>query len=1136
MATFKVGPQPDADTLDALLDGVQPQEQVQRSFASVKFLMAPGGGFPRSELAKLNQAESLVDAAGDRFRPLDSWLVPVTRFADSGDDDEGISVRVRTAGLVVEIPRRAFDEPPQVLPLEVGPPPLRQKVTAVLQIRGEDGPAAEHGMLTELDAEAGRLRLELPFGEPALRMQVLEAINGGRASIALAGTHMIRISDGPGAGPTPPIVPLPVRPIIPIMGLPLIPMVPLKPAPKPKPSPVAGPVARLTPLVALRGVRKLHQLSPIVFQRRKLNRSEVKLAKSGSESLALQVSGASSCTVTVSWAGSGAAIEATLVAPNGTLRARAVGSSMLSLEYEIRAGEASAGTGSWAVRLINRGNREVTCTVLHNLPRKRPLVKRQPKTPRPRRPIPGRRPIPKPGIVVVRPQLVVAAPLVMERMPDAGSKMTVPAGGAVERVFGGQATRGLLEARATWEGKGRLTMEIRGPDDKLLASAKSGSGAWLRISKPGAVADHRLILRNHGKAPLALTVSHTPGQLQEVTTQPPLTQPDFHQHPISLTIALDLPRVSHGWVYPDAENDETWQPVALSSIGSNVHVRASADMIGQYFYLPEEFRLGFMPNSTMPAVLAELEREDGGEEDDADDYRIQATLVAVPWTSVERREALREHLQRTRDLPFCGLSLASGLPAKLELLDDDGGASEVTVFLDRGFVLPLDMPARQYNLLATKLQSAVGVAGAVKVALPDGGELPINVRLSLTAIAVHSVQPQIQQLSAGGGTASKSGFSVQLMNVCEEPVTVKGTRAWRVRLGDIGYHDAEQVVGARSPQVQLQPEVQADLALAPTTRPGLDQLHIEVGEATISSVDAAHWLERIHRDAVALPSSELVVRAVGLDSAELQAAGFAGLQVALILPSGSRGEAKFMEPAQSEWKTTVAHSLDAYASGTAGLDGVVAEVVASYPDSRRQLQRLPLTGPLLVVRPPGVETADSHYEITVLDAAGETVRSETRPAAEMAAALDGLRNEGLYWRLRVVEPADDPTPDDPTPDEPIPDEPIPDEPIPDEPIPDEPTDDPVDNPDSTTIEVVARLLDFDNVLSRAFVTLKPDDASAGSEVVQLTSASDVASWQPAQGTATPFRWEATFILQDGSSRSATGTAQDALLVLELPAG
>ncbi len=1051
MATFTIGPAPDATTVEALLDAVQSPQPMRTRIAAMHKITLQPSVFARAELAKLTRNESLVDQTGRRFRPLDSWLVEPSRFADAAGDDAGIRVRVRTAGLVVEIPRRPFDEAPALLPVDTdgtGRPAL----SAALRLTDGTGAVAEHAMLAEVDAESGRVHLELPFPQPELRFAVLDAVNEGRAAIALSCTHAIAVANEPMV-----IGPLLLRPLVP-------------------------------------------RILPAIVHRLQLNRTNLSVAAKGTATLPLQVTGDASCDVSLSWTDAQVSLQATLTGPDGTVRARAAGHSPLSLDYEIDGSE--AGDAGWVVSIHNATARQVTCAVSHNLPRRRPKVVPRP----PADPTGLLRGVARMGhlgglmrvVIPSRPSMAV-----LEVMPDATSQITVPARGRVDKLFSGPAARGIVEARATWPGAQHLTMEIRGANDAVLASVASGSGAWLRVKPAGGAVAHRVSLRNDGAQPLQVSLGHTPGALSDPAPQ---GAPAIERHEARLELRLDLPRASHGWVYPDAESDETWQPVALAALNQTVHVRASADLIGQYFYFPEEFRLGFMADSTLPALDADLTKDEAAGEDAVDGgYRIEATLVAVPWTSPRRREALREHLQKTRDLPFCALALASGLPARLQLLDADGEPTAVTIFLDRGLVLPLHMPARRYNLLASMLQSPAGVGGAVVVTLPDGGELPIPLRLSLSAIAVNSVQT----ISRGGAGA----IDVQLTNVCDEPLTVQGVNVWRLRSGSIGFHDAQKVATIES--LALAPDETTRLTLAEPERPGLDELVVEQGDATIAGVDAVTWLERIHRQAASLPSSELTVQVIG--SAELGAAGFSGIALQLVLPGGHPGAATFLSPEQSQWTTNVVHELAAYAAGTAGLDGVVAEYRASFASGEGLLQRVPVTGPVLVLRAPGAEQPDSHYELSVLDAQGQTVRSEVHPRAGMEAALAAVREEGLFWRLRVVAaPEPEPEPE-PEPVEPEPVEPV-------EPV--------TPTPAAEPIVVVARLLDFD-ALARVFLTITPEDASAGSEVMSITSAGEL-RWQPSQGRPAPFSWEATFIFADGTTRSLSGTESQPLLVLDMP--
>jgi hypothetical protein len=166
--------------------------------------------FAADELRKLGTAEPLLSLVGGRYLTLDRWLVPMTRFAESREDERGIRVRARAQVLSIEVPRQPFDDPTAFAVLrtlrlteEADPyaPSASGQLQATLTWTQSDGGQQSVEMETELLYATGRLRLWTAFDTPAMSMEVMDALHTGDARVKLQLKHVIPVQEEERAPP-----------------------------------------------------------------------------------------------------------------------------------------------------------------------------------------------------------------------------------------------------------------------------------------------------------------------------------------------------------------------------------------------------------------------------------------------------------------------------------------------------------------------------------------------------------------------------------------------------------------------------------------------------------------------------------------------------------------------------------------------------------------------------------------------------------------------------------------------------------------------------------------------------------------------------------------------------------------------
>lgn len=617
---------------------------------------------------------------------------------------------------------------------------------------------------------------------------------------------------------------------------------------------------------------------------------------------------------------------------------------------------------------------------------------------------------------------------------------------------------------------------------------------------------------------------------------PPAEDPT-NERVVTAKYALSVAQSDWDDVFADLDQGDRWRPTTVGVGGRSLALwyRPADNKIGEYFYLPSVYRIGFLPVNGLPAVRSRLVASEAG-------FRVQLGVAAVPVVDPEEREALRNWLSADRGLPYVSLQFPRGVEAKLiaAAVGDAGTlvlGEGVPVDSERGFLLDLDVPADRYDVVCAVLRSAMGIHGQVRFSAPDGEAPTVNVALSVDAVAPRPLAVTLA-----------FGMVLELKNVTTMSVELGGLSAWWVQSGTSGIHDGVEAPLLRMVGDEAVPyDGVTPLRFAPgesitismSTRPSETwKARVELGATRLLDADPSAWLDQINRQEAAPAATRLDVEVVGLDAPELAAAGFLSMELRLLDAAGTLVASSAVTPSANRWGTEVQRALVDWAGGNGGLAGLALEARAVFPDPGLGLvQRFVFAAgdTTLSLRAPGVETLTSDYEVTEI-VKGDAQPPQTLPRGAVNAVLDGLRARNSGWRLRVVAPVVPVV----TPDPVVAPEPVvtPDPVVTPEPVTPSPT---------VGVQIVPTLLDFEADLKLAIVQVSWIDPATGvpaSQVVQFGKA--LGNTVTVATVAVPVRVGAALVydlvaelIAVDPSRSTRVTRTgigDTLVLLERPAG
>ncbi|MGK7912252.1 MAG: hypothetical protein AB4050_12360 [Synechococcus sp.] len=147
-----------------------------------------------------------------------------------------------------------------------------------------------------------------------------------------------------------------------------------------------------------------------------------------------------------------------------------------------------------------------------------------------------------------------------------------------------------------------------------------------------------------------------------------------------------------------------------------------AEFANTVYRLPDELRLAFNPELGTPHVIPQLYR------DSEDNVRVRVTLQVLPYHDPAKLSALRDFLYRESAGSLAHpsvvvggyekaiLRLKTAFPEEISLIAGD----EISVSLESGIEMTLDLSLEYYRYLAELLTSPIGMTGEIEVTIPSG--------------------------------------------------------------------------------------------------------------------------------------------------------------------------------------------------------------------------------------------------------------------------------------------------------------------------------------------------------------------------------------------------------------------------------
>jgi hypothetical protein len=534
--------------------------------------------------------------------------------------------------------------------------------------------------------------------------------------------------------------------------------------------------------------------------------------------------------------------------------------------------------------------------------------------------------------------------------------------------------------------------------------------AWMK-AHPNALKDWRVYRPDYRRFP----VEDDPPDPEERITPATFT----HQ----FSIGVNRP-ISDEAAFPDHPRHEMrgWGQVPGRTGKAALHFCTSgrADV---FFFLPTAFKLGYYvepggDGAGSPPMRARLYLDGTGQ------YRVEVTLVALPFIDDADREALRSHLREVvlrRNPPYVGLELKAGLQAKL--VPDytagspaDGQQLPTSIRFEAKEERPndrlelgFDMAAADYAIFCELLRR--GLTGRVQVSEPDGVQESIPVRLRLDDITTNSMVIEggadDEPVPGEAPDAAPQAAGITLRNVLGEPVRLSSLRVHLVDRGAL----VGMVVDAE--EVALLPEGQdlgpsGDAAASSVTLPfprpthvaAVDEAVVVPGAISVRGRSPDDWLNQVNREGALQEQSFRVSVQLSVPAAGAGRIQLVNLQVLKEGdPTPPQPERQVL-PSDAATELAVRRTL-ADLMGSSGQPATYAlEYDCVYSDGSLSLsQRVALDPDVRsVVLPILVETPTSRYTVRYEG------RQEEHDRAGAVALVNRLRSEGKRWNVYATQP------------------------------------------------------------------------------------------------------------------------------------
>jgi hypothetical protein len=579
-----------------------------------------------------------------------------------------------------------------------------------------------------------------------------------------------------------------------------------------------------------------------------------------------------------------------------------------------------------------------------------------------------------------------------------------------------------------------------------------------------------------------------------------------------------------------------------------------------FFYLPTSFHLGFYREAEGGGVRPPLRVSLFADEDGA--FKVQATLVAIPYIEDADREEIRTYLRDVvlvRTLPYVGLEPKAGLEATFvqDFTVDAGGGQQglpasiqvkaLDVVPHERILLEFTMDAWDYAIFGSLLQK--GLTGRVSLTEP-GVQASIPVRLHLDDLVTNALRIRGEGFgdepgggpgegAGGGGSVGDAGMppppqapevGITVGNLLGHPVKVSSLRVSLLDRGPVEgmVFDAEDIdllPGGRRLAAKGKDGAKVTLPVTPSSIALWDDTVVVPGVLSVDAGSPEEWLDRVNRDPSLQPHEFSVAVTLSIPQG---GADRLQLVTAKVFRDGDPAirDQRQILPASGPYSLTVRMSLAELMGQGGKRPGFSLEYVSVYADGTLSLpQRVALDPDAsTLIIPVLAELPDSVYTVDSTD--GRTTLA--RPGAMRV--ITRLRNEGKHWNIyssvRPPQPVEDtPDTDGDTTDGATGDGTTGDDGMPDT--------------ETAEVTVVADLLAEPfrlGQLSKVFVELQPDDDQAPSSTLRFDPQhGGDQMWGPAAGSIPPFRYRVTYVYPTGAPAEDEGTKADLLLVLDPPA-
>jgi hypothetical protein len=611
------------------------------------------------------------------------------------------------------------------------------------------------------------------------------------------------------------------------------------------------------------------------------------------------------------------------------------------------------------------------------------------------------------------------------------------------------------------------------------------------------------------------------------------TRDETFAHQFSIPTRRDL---NDQATFPDLlpQRHEGWDQVPNRGDKTPLLFRYT-DQADAFQHLPTAFKLGYFvePDGSgagRPPMRAELFLDQA-----KDEYRVRATLVALPFIEDTDRDELRAYIRDVvlaRTVPYVGLSLRAGLAADF-VEDFTSGSAEnqqrlpTSIVLtvvekqpEERLVLEFDMGAWDYAIFCELLRR--GLTG--RLTLRESGasdvQAAIPVRLRLDDVVANGVVVQSQTVQPDGSSASAADapppeLQVTVGNALSHSIRVSSLRVFFVDRSEVpgvnfDAEDADVLPGGRALGPQADPSGTARVSYAPKRIASYD-LTVQVpGVIAVDGGSVDDWLNRVNQDA-SLQEHELKVNV----QLSIPAAGADRVQLVNVralndddpTPRAQRQVLPSAGPTDIGLRLTLAELM--------GREGhppsFSIEYDCLYTNGKLSLPQRVAVDPdqAALVLQVLIETPTSRYTVTYDD-----VRQETdRAGADTVIAQ--LRSQHKYWNVYASEPEPS-QPDGPS--------------------------GPAGPGNGQPAQEVSILTDLlappfaSGALTKVFVELSADaDGAPKSTLVFDPAHAAGQTWHPASGTIPPFRYTITYLYAGNTTVKAQGTETDLVLLLDPPA-